>query len=123
MNKYLKEQLEIKKISQNELARRIGITKGYMSQIINDKEITNLSLNTIYNIALALDIPIEIFVKRILDENDYEDIGTSKVKIKRLERYIDAVNYSVYDYEKSIHLKIQELIDAVNILYQEKEKE
>lgn len=50
--KRLKRLLEEKGINQDELAKRLKVTKGFVSLILNDKR--NVSLTTLYEIARAL---------------------------------------------------------------------
>lgn len=64
---YLKEKLEEKHISQSELARRLGVTRQYIWEIVNNKKnIKRMPLYKIVSIANILDIPLEEFIKEIL---------------------------------------------------------
>lgn len=51
-----------KQISQIALSERSGIDRTYLSDIENGKR--NISLLTLNNLALALDVPIEMLVSR-----------------------------------------------------------
>ena len=64
---YLKDKLEEKHITQIELAKRLGVTKGWISQLANnDDKLFNLPFDALYEISVILDIPIEIFIKDLL---------------------------------------------------------
>ncbi|MCP1436895.1 transcriptional regulator with XRE-family HTH domain [Erwinia persicina] len=51
-----------KQLSQIALSERSGIDRTYLSDIENGKR--NISLLTLNNLALALDVPIEMLVSR-----------------------------------------------------------
>lgn len=51
-----------KQLSQLALSARSGIDRTYLSDIENGKR--NISLLTLNNLALALDVPIEMLVSR-----------------------------------------------------------
>ncbi|WP_199746345.1 helix-turn-helix domain-containing protein [Erwinia sp. 198] len=51
-----------KQLSQIALSKRSGIDRTYLSDIENGKR--NISLLTLNNLALALDVPIEVLVSR-----------------------------------------------------------
>lgn len=64
---YLKDKLEEKHMTQIELAKRLGVTKGWISQLANDdSRLFGLPFDTLYEISVILDIPIEIFIKNLL---------------------------------------------------------
>ena len=62
---YLKQKLKQKHISQNELAKRTGITRTTINQYINGKRKLN-RLDHIYNIQMALGLSMNKFIKEIL---------------------------------------------------------
>lgn len=66
MNNYLKQKLEEKHISQSELAKRCGVGRSHISQIIHKK--VKPSLDLTYNIAIILDISLGELIRSILDE-------------------------------------------------------
>jgi len=51
-----------KQLSQIALSERSGIDRTYLSDIENGKR--NISLLTLNNLAVALDVPIEVLVSR-----------------------------------------------------------
>jgi len=51
-----------KQLSQIALSERSGIDRTYLSDIENGKR--NISLLTLNNLALALDVPIEMLISR-----------------------------------------------------------
>ena len=64
---YLKDKLEQKHIKQIELANRLGVTKGWISQLANDDiKLLGLPFDALYEISVILDIPLEIFIKDLL---------------------------------------------------------
>ncbi len=64
---YLKEKLEEKNISQSELARRLGVTRGYICDLIHGRQnLKKMPIDKISNIANILDIPLDEFIKGIL---------------------------------------------------------
>lgn len=63
---YLKTKLEEKKMSQQELADRLGVSKQYISALCLDKiNIKHISVDRLIGIAHILDIPIEEYLKGI----------------------------------------------------------
>lgn len=66
MNNYLKQKLEEKNMSQSELAKRCGVGKSHISQIIHKN--VKPSLDLTYDISTILDISIEELIRSILDE-------------------------------------------------------
>lgn len=52
-------QRKLKKLNQSQLAERIGISRTHMSNIEAPNMATSLSLEVIFNIADALEIPVE----------------------------------------------------------------
>ena len=64
---YLKEKLEEKNISQSELARRLGVTRGYICDLIHGRNyLKKMPLDKLVNIANILDIPLDEFIETIL---------------------------------------------------------
>ena len=64
---YLKEKLEEKNISQSELARRLGVTRGYIFDLVKGRKyFDKIPLEKIVNMANILDTPIEEFIERII---------------------------------------------------------
>ena len=64
---YLEEKLEEKNISQSELARRLGVTRGYICHLVGGRRhLDKMSLEKIVNMANILDTPIEKFIERII---------------------------------------------------------
>lgn len=68
---YLKQKLEEKHISQVELGRRIGISRQYVCDMCNGRiNFMKMKLESIYNIAMVLDIPLYEFVKGIMGNKE-----------------------------------------------------
>ena len=65
MNKYLKQKIEEKHISQTELAKRCGVGRSHISQIIHKK--VKPSLELLYNISIVLNIDIGELIKSIIE--------------------------------------------------------
>lgn len=64
---YLKQKLEEKHISQSELARRIGVTRGYICDLCHGRnKLSKMPIEKLGNIAQALDIDIKEFIEEIL---------------------------------------------------------
>lgn len=53
-------------VSRMELARRVGRTKGYVSQVLSGKQ--NMTLKTMVQLAWALGLRVEVIVQDIYDE-------------------------------------------------------
>lgn len=66
MNNYLKQKLKEKNISQSELAKRCGVGRSFICQIVHGYAKPNLKL--VCNISTVLDIDIKELIKSILDE-------------------------------------------------------
>lgn len=56
-------QRKIKKLTQIQLAEKAGISRTHMSNIEAPNMITPLSLEVVFNIADALEIPVELLFK------------------------------------------------------------
>lgn len=64
---YLKSKLEEKKITQAELARRLGVTRGYICDLVHGRNYLNkMPLDKLASIANILDIPIKDFFEGVL---------------------------------------------------------
>lgn len=64
---YLKQKLEEKNISQSELARRLGVTRGYICDLVDGRKYFNkMPLEKIVTMANILDTSIEEFIERII---------------------------------------------------------
>ena len=71
MSNYLKRILEEKHISQNELARRLGVTRGYICDIVHDRQnIRHMPIDKVSRIANIFNISLDEFVKEILKEEN-----------------------------------------------------
>ena len=64
---YLKRVLQEKNISQAELGRRIGKSRSYINDYVSGRKKIK-SLNTAFNIAIALGIDIGDFMKGLLKD-------------------------------------------------------
>lgn len=56
-------QRKLKKLTQIQLAELVGISRTHMSNIEAPNMITPISLEVIFNIADALEVPVEVLVK------------------------------------------------------------
>lgn len=56
-------QRKLKKLTQIQLAEEVGISRTHMSNIEAPNMLTPISLEVVYNIADALEIPVEILFK------------------------------------------------------------
>ncbi len=56
-------QRKLKKLTQMQLAERVGISRTHISNIEAPNMITPISLEVIFNIADALEIPVETLFK------------------------------------------------------------
>ena len=59
----IKKYRKLKGLTQAELAEKVGLTHDFIRQIESEKVAKNFSLQTIYDISLALDIFIGEFFK------------------------------------------------------------
>ena len=66
MNNYLKQKLEERNITQIELAKRCGVGKSHINQIIHEN--VKPSLELAYHISIALDLDLKEFIRSILNE-------------------------------------------------------
>ena len=53
-------QRKLKKLTQIQLAERVGISRTHMSNIEAPNMVTPISLEVLFNIADALEIPVEL---------------------------------------------------------------
>lgn len=66
---YLKKKLKERNMSQSEFARRLGTTRGYICDIVhNRQDVKKMPIYKIVNMANILDTPLEEFIKEILKE-------------------------------------------------------
>lgn len=56
-------QRKLKKLTQIQLAEKVGISRTHMSNIEAPNMLTPISLEVIFNIADSLEIPVEILFK------------------------------------------------------------
>lgn len=56
-------QRKLKKLTQIQLAEKIGISRTHMSNIEAPNMLTPISLEVVFNIADALEIPVEILFR------------------------------------------------------------
>ena len=56
-------QRKLKKLTQVQLAEKVGISRTHMSNIEAPNMLTPISLEVIFNIADALEIPVDILFK------------------------------------------------------------
>lgn len=56
-------QRKLKKLTQIQLAEKVGISRTHMSNIEAPNMLTPISLEVIFNIADALEIPVELLFK------------------------------------------------------------
>lgn len=56
-------QRKLRKLTQIQLAEKIGISRTHMSNIEAPNMLTPISLEVIFNIADALEIPVEVLFK------------------------------------------------------------
>lgn len=56
-------QRKLKKLTQIQLAEKVGISRTHMSNIEAPNVLTPISLEVIFNIADALEIPVELLFK------------------------------------------------------------
>lgn len=56
-------QRKLKKLTQIQLAEKVGISRTHMSNIEAPNMITPISLEVIFNIADTLEVPVETFFK------------------------------------------------------------
>ena len=56
-------QRKLKKLTQIQLAEKIGISRTHMSNIEAPNMLTPISLEVIFNIADALEIPVEVLFR------------------------------------------------------------
>ena len=54
---------KLKNLTQVQLAEKIGISRTHMSNIGTPNMLTSISLEVIFNIADALEIPVEVLFK------------------------------------------------------------
>jgi transcriptional regulator with XRE-family HTH domain len=56
-------QRKLKKLTQSQLAEKIGISRTHMSNIEAPNMLTPISLEVVFNIADALEIPVDVLFK------------------------------------------------------------
>jgi transcriptional regulator with XRE-family HTH domain len=56
-------QRKLKKLTQSQLAKKIGISRTHMSNIEAPNMLTPISLEVVFNIADALEIPVDVLFK------------------------------------------------------------
>lgn len=66
MNSYLMNLLEEKNITQAELARRMGKTRGDIFRYTHNV-FTTIPIETALDMSIALDIPVDALVRGLID--------------------------------------------------------
>jgi transcriptional regulator with XRE-family HTH domain len=66
MNRYLKNKLRERNISQRELAIRMGLSQATISKYVNGSRIP--SIENCCLLSTILDVPIDDFIRGLLDE-------------------------------------------------------
>jgi repressor LexA len=87
----LREILEVRGVSQNELARRTGIDRARISQIANDR-ISNLTLDTLKVIAKALEMSVAELLAGIEDSESEIQPKTIKATLFELQSHLDRLD-------------------------------
>ncbi|QTE21088.1 helix-turn-helix domain-containing protein [Polaribacter cellanae] len=60
-----------KRLNKGDFADKCGISKSFYSEIINKKR--NLNVTTLEQICSNIDVPIEIFILKAINEDKIED--------------------------------------------------
>ncbi|WP_271814129.1 helix-turn-helix transcriptional regulator [Clostridium beijerinckii] len=70
----LRKKRSFKRLTELELAKRIGVTEGYISKLENHPEKCNPTVNLILKLSRELNInPLKIFLFFIKDKKDQDN--------------------------------------------------
>ncbi|MBW2645545.1 MAG: helix-turn-helix transcriptional regulator [Deltaproteobacteria bacterium] len=90
--------MEENNISRVELAKRMGKTKGFITQILNSGR--NLTLRTVADVftALQAEVSIKARVKLIeVPKAKVYELPGAKIRLKRPEKYVYKEKYDTYE--------------------------
>lgn len=90
--------MEKNDLNRTKLAEHLGISKGRVSQILNDGEM-NFSLAKIIELALKVD---KFPVFELMDKQEYLQSESTKGKVKKMEISYNSNKYSEFSSENSL---------------------
>ncbi len=64
IRKNIKKYRKEKGLTSAELAEKVGLSHDFIRQIESEKAAYNFSVETFYKIAMALDVPLDNFIKK-----------------------------------------------------------
>lgn len=83
-----------KELKQVELAKLIGITNSYLSEIENDNR--NPDLVMLEKICNALDVPIAVFILKATNEADIRDPSRKRL-VREIKPLLDRITTKLYN--------------------------
>lgn len=83
-----------KRLNKTEFSKLCGVSNSFYSEIINNKK--SLNLDTLEKICSNIEVPIEIFIFKAINENKIEDENKRKLirEIRPLMNEITDILYS-----------------------------
>lgn len=105
VSKNIKKYRKLKGMTQNELARKCGYSYAYIRRIEAPNCSKDFSLQTIYNISIALNIPLENLLK---NNNIYYNMKL----VNRMENYLNDNDCKITIKKNKININnYQEILD------------
>ena len=105
VSKNIKKYRKLKGMTQNELAIKSGYSYAYIRRIEAPNCPKDFSLQTIYNISIALNVPLENLLKN-------NDIYYSMKLINKVENYLNDNNCKITINKNKININnYQEILD------------
>ena len=93
--KQFKKILTEKDITQQDLAKKLGIAQSMISQWITGT--SNPNLNTLKKLSSVLDVPLNYFLENLTESNLEEKLKEKDIKILQLEKEILKLQKEVSD--------------------------
>lgn len=116
---YIEDIIEVQNITQDEFAKRIGISGKEVSKLLNKKR--NLNFNLASKLASAFGMSSEVWMNIQAQYDTYIDTLKENDRLKEEKPYLDALDYSffvregVVEYDWSWKDKIKNLRHALKV--------
>ena len=84
-----------RRMNKTDFSALCGISNSFYSEIINNKK--SINLDTLEKICLNVDVPIEIFIFKAINENKIEDENRRKL-VREIKPLMNEITDALYSY-------------------------
>lgn len=85
-----------KRLSKAEFANRCNISASFYSEILHKKK--SLNIETLEKICINIEVPIEVFIFKAINENEIKDEGKRKL-IREIRPLMNEISNILYNEE------------------------